>query len=247
MITLSTKDLISKARRVYQRQGLPYLVKKGSELWFHLTVNSIVLEYYKIFRSNDMFEFNGRKYHYFYSLYGATWRSERSVEIPIVWNFVDEFNKQQKKILEVGNVLSYRFSVCHDILDKYDKMQSVINEDVVDYNPPYKYDLIVSISTLEHVGYDEEFKDPMKIIRSIQNLKTLLKSGGVLVVTLPLGQNKAMDSLLAKKILVFDKMYYLKRQKKNVWKQVEEINPAHVVYNERIPSANAIVIGISVG
>jgi len=244
---LSTKGIVSKARRAYQREGLPYLVKKGSELWFSLTINSFVLEYYKIFRSNEMFEFNGRKYHYFYSLYGTTWRSERSVEIPIVWNFVDECNKQQKKILEVGNVLSYRFKVCHDILDKYDKMEGVINEDVVDYNPPYKYDLIVSISTLEHVGYDEEFKDPMKIIRSIQNLKRLLKSGGVLVVTLPLGQNKAMDSLLAKKILVFDKMYYLKRQKKNLWKQVEEINPAQVTFNERIPSANAIVIGISVG
>ncbi len=242
---MSTRDIIGKARMAYQREGLLYLVKKGGELWFYLCINSIVLGYYRIFKSKGMFEFDGTKYHYFYSLYGATWRSERAVEIPIVWNFINKCNKEQIKILEVGNVLSYRFNVSHDILDKYDKLNGIINEDVVDYNPPYKYDLIVSISTLEHVGYDEEYKDPMKIVRSLQNLKRLLNSGGKLVVTLPLGQNKEMDSLLVKKILVFDKIYYMKRIKNGEWKQVMEIDPSDVVYNKSIPSANAIIIGIS--
>jgi hypothetical protein len=192
-----------------------------------------------------MFEFNGNMYHYFYSLYGATWKTERSIEIPIVWKFVHKSYSEKKKVLEVGNVLSYRFYTNHDVVDKYDKIDNVINEDIVDYNPPYKYDLIVSISTLEHVGYDEEVKDSTKIIASIKNLKRLLNSNGILVVTLPLGQNVEMDRLISKKILVFDEMLYMRREQGKKWKQIAEINPTEVVYNDRIPAANAIIIGIS--
>jgi cyclopropane fatty-acyl-phospholipid synthase-like methyltransferase len=51
----------------------------------------------------------------------------------------------------------------------------VINEDVVNFKSKKKYDLIVSISTLEHVGWDEK---PMKIPRAIENLKTLITPQG---------------------------------------------------------------------
>ena len=241
---MSTRGLVQKAIKAYHREGLTYLLKEGFHLFLYLVKNAVILEYYNLFRSNNTFEFDGNKYNYFYSLYGTTWRSERAVEIPIVWKFVKSCRKDQK-ILEVGNVLSYRFNVSHDILDKYEEIDNVINEDVVNYNPPYKYDLIVSISTLEHVGYDEELKEPMKIIKSLLNLKRILSSNGKLVVTLPLGQNKEMDSLITKKILVFDKMFYMKREKGNKWKQVEEIDPSKVTYNDNITSANAIVIGIS--
>lgn len=241
---MSTRGLVQKAIKAYHREGLTYLLKEGFDLFLYLVKNAVILEYYNLFRSNNMFEFDGNKYNYFYSLYGTTWRSERAVEIPIVWKFVKSCRKDQK-ILEVGNVLSYRFNVSHDILDKYEEIDNVINEDVVNYNPPYKYDLIVSISTLEHIGYDEEIKEPMKIIKALLNLKRILSSNGKLVVTLPLGQNKEMDSLITKKILVFDKMFYMKREKGNKWKQVKEIDPSKVTYNDNIPSANAIVIGIS--
>ena len=242
---MNTKGLMVKARTAYHRDGLSYLVKSGSRLILTLFSNTIILEYYRIFRSNAMFEFNGKKYHYFYSLYGATWRTERAVEIPIVWEYVITSRKSQQKILEVGNVLSYRFDVSHDILDKYDKIDYVINEDVVDYNPPYKYDLIVTISTLEHVGYDEEQKDPRKIIAALQNLKSLLSSEGKLVVTLPIGQNTQLDMLIVNGELAFDKMYYMVREKNNTWKEVKELDPIKVTYNSQIPSANAIIIGIS--
>ena len=191
-----------------------------------------------------MFEFNGRKYHYFYSLYGSTWRTERSVEIPIIWEYVKSSRNAQERILEVGNVLSYRFKVSHDILDKYEKIDAVINQDIVDYNPNYKYDLIVTISTLEHVGYDEDIREPRKIITALDNLKRLLNDGGKLVVTLPLGQNTEMDKLITNKEITFDKIFYMVREKKNMWKQVKEVDPISITYNERIESANAIIIGI---
>ena len=242
---MNTRGLIGKAVNAYRKEGLSYLLKEGSKMCSYLIKNGLILGYYRICKSNEFFEFNGNRYRYFYSLYGATWNTERSIEIPIVWTLVDKSYSEKKRVLEVGNVLSYRFYITHDVVDKYDKIDHVINEDILDYNPPYKYDLIVSISTLEHVGYDEEIKDPTKIIKSIKNLKRLLNSNGKLVVTLPLGQNIEMDKLIAQKILAFDKMFYMKREKGNKWIQMKEINPCSAIYNYQIPTANAIVIGIS--
>jgi hypothetical protein len=80
----------------------------------------------------------------------------------------------------VGNVLSHYFSVNHDVVDKYEKAEGVINRDIIDFHPSKEYDLIISISTLEHVGWDEDISDhkilhdPSKILRAIENLRGLL-------------------------------------------------------------------------
>ena len=89
----------------------------------------------------------------------------------------------------------------HDIVDKYEKAEGVINQDVVDFQPAEnendKYDLIVSISTIEHVGWDETPRDPKKIPRALENLTTkCLAPRGEIVVTLPLGYNTYLDKLL---------------------------------------------------
>src|SRR6202034_3735504 len=107
-------------------------------------------------------------YYYFYHRYNYTWKNERTIEIPIIWDIIRK--NPNKEILEVGNVLSHYYQVHHTILDKYEKGDNVINEDVIDFNPKKKYDLIVSISTLEHVGWDEEPRQPLKILTAVTNL-----------------------------------------------------------------------------
>src|SRR5680860_5096 len=136
-------------------------IKKGLSYFYY--------PYKKIFESSKTFRFNGKTYNYFYHLYNATWRSERAIEVPIVMDFIND--SQNKDILELGNVLSHYFSFEHDILDKYDKSKKVIRQDVVNFNPTKKYDLIVSISTLEHIGRDENPKDETKIEKTIEILK----------------------------------------------------------------------------
>ena len=198
--------------------------------------------YYKSFKSSRTFEFRGDTFSYYYHQYGKTWKNEGSVEIPIIWDIVK--NYRNKSILEVGNVLSYRFHVSHDILDKYDIRRHVINEDVVDFNPPKKYDLIVSISTLEHVGWDETPKDPRKILYAFHNLRKLLASGGQIIVTLPIGYNPEMDKLLRNGDLRFDEQYYLKRFEKTTWQEVcwEDVKDAE--YDISTPSVNGLIIGV---
>jgi len=91
-----------------------------------------------------------------------------------------------ERILEVGNVLAHYYPHQHDVLDKYEQAPGVMNGDVVDFRPGKLYDLIVSISTLEHVGWDEEPRDPLKFLRGVEHLTTLLAPGGRMLVTLPI-------------------------------------------------------------
>jgi SAM-dependent methyltransferase len=142
---------------------------------------------------------------------------------------LEVLNKSKgKSILEVGNVLSHYFPVNHDVVDKYEKVEGVINRDIIDFHPSKEYDLIISISTLEHVGWDENVSDhkilhdPSKILRAIENLRGLLAPQGNIVVTLPLGLNPELDRLLRNGKVQFTELFCLKRvSKDNAWIEVD--------------------------
>lgn len=199
---------------------------------------------YKLFNSLRSFTFQGQRHNYFTHRYSKTWRNERSVEVPVIWEEVKKY--QGKRILEVGNVLSHYFTVDHDILDKYEKGKGLINQDVVNFEPRGKYDLIVSISTLEHVGWDEKPQKPRKILKAIRNLKSLLAPKGKIMVTLPLGYNPEMDKMLKKDEIKFTKQYNLKRVSglTNRWREVEWKKIRNAKYSSPFRNANGLVIGI---
>ena len=202
--------------------------------------------YYKAFKSAAAFTFKGNRCRYFYHLYNTTWLNERAIEVPIVMEYLKKYDG--KKILEAGNVLSHYLSFDHDIVDKYEKAPGVINADVVSFSPQGKYDLIVSISTLEHVGWDEIPREPSKIILAVENLKGLLASGGEMIVTLPLGYNCDMDIFLKEKRLIFDEAYYYRRiSKDNRWIEADPNNLSGIEYDAPYPAANALFIGIIKG
>lgn len=153
----------------------------------------------------------------------------------------------EERILEIGNVLSHYFSVKHDVVDKYEKNKNVINQDVVDFRPAKKYDLIVGISTLEHVGFDENPSEPMKILQAIENLISLLNPKGKIVVTLPLGYNRTMEKLIDEDKLKLTKRYCLKRiSRDNEWIETDwkDANTATYDYHYLFDTANGLVIGI---
>ncbi len=188
------------------------------------------------------FQFDGRRYAYFVHRYNTTWRSERAVEIPIVWDLVQRSGA--RRILEVGNVLRHYFPVGHDCIDKYERAAGVTNEDVVDYRAE-PYDLIVSISTLEHVGWDEAPKDPDKILRAIDNLRSLLTPGGRIVVTLPIAHNPHLDAHMREGRLTFSKRNCLRRTSRhNRWEETSWEDAKSARFDAPFRRINAIVIGI---
>jgi hypothetical protein len=222
-----------------RRNGLRYAYN------FKGFYNLLYFLYCRKVRKRNSFLVRGNIYNY-YDTFGkgaGSWYNERSVEIPVVMEMVQKY--QGMNILEIGNVLSRYFKFEHDICDKYEHAKGVINEDVVDFHSNKKYNLIASISTLEHVGWDENPRDSMKILHAIENLKTLVSKGGLIIITLPLGYNDNLDKLLNEGLIQFTEQYQLARiSLGNEWREVSWKDVQHAKYNSPFPFANALVIGI---
>jgi len=177
-----------------------------------------------------------------------TWVNERTIEIPIIQSIIGE---RDWRILEIGNVLSHYFKTNHEIVDKYERGERVITQDVTEISLPKQYNLIISISTMEHVGWDENpttrqtINEPQKILRAISKLEELVKPSGRIVFTMPLGYNPNLDLLIRKRVLPFTQQSFLKRVTKDnrwvetTWKDVEQVK-----FNKPFPFANAIIVGI---
>lgn len=201
------------------------------------------IAYFRFFRSGRTFRFNGRDYHYFYHPYNLAWRNERTVEIPIAGEFLSAHAGQE--VLEVGNVLSHYMEVRHDIIDKYEIAEGVTNEDAVDFDPGKRYDLILSISTLEHVGWDETPRDPGKLPATVRNLMGLLAPGGKLVATVPLGLNPEFDRLVGEGAIPFTEMRALRRiGRKNEWIEADVPSVIGSRYARHAFRADAIIVGL---
>jgi SAM-dependent methyltransferase len=142
--------------------------------------------------SRGTFELMGRRYPYLYHRHRLTWLTERAVEVPVAQAIVD--GAAGKRVLEVGNVLSHYRRQTHVVLDKYEHAPGVLNRDVLELGDLGQFDLIVAISTLEHVGWDEAPRDPGKPLRAIRALRSALAPGGLLVITAPVGYNPALDA-----------------------------------------------------
>lgn len=232
--TNSLQEKISILRDLKKQMGFtfPFLVIK----------RVIQLYYYKLFK-NRKFSLNGEDYPYYYALYNGTFLKERAVEIPLVMKYVNDF--KGKNILEIGNVLSHYIAFTHDIVDKYEKAEGVNNIDIIEYTPHIKYDLIISISTFEHIGWDEIPQEKGKILIALNKLKGMMNPGANAILTLPLGHNEYFDGILKNNLFEFDEKYFLKRiTKDNQWIQVDYASLGEVKYNHPFQNANVLFIGI---
>jgi hypothetical protein len=192
-------------------------------------------------RRRRHFVFAGQRYSYHAHPYNTTWATERTVEVPIALRAVREHPGGD--VLEVGNVLRHYVSSDHDVVDKYERGEGVINVDILEYDPGRQYALIVAISTFEHIGYDEEVRDPAKIAPVLARLESLLVPGGVLLATVPLGYNPSLDEALAAGSLPFDERRYLRRiSRANRWVEVGPADVAEARYAAPYPWANALAV-----
>jgi len=229
-------SLWRSARQALAENGLPYVARVAA-LWAAFPLWRL---YFKVFPRT--FAFQGARHPYFLRRYNLTWSNERAVEVPIVWTEVSAC--RGGRVLEVGNVLSHYFAVGHEVIDKFERAPLVRNEDVASFRSPHRYDLIVSISTLEHVGWDEEPRDPEKIGRALANLRGHLAPGGRLVATLAVGYNPVLDGLLAAGALPFSRCHCLKRRGLLSWTEADWPAIAGSAYGRRWPGAEALVIGV---
>lgn len=189
------------------------------------------------------FAFAGASYRYFVHPYNTTWRNERAVELPIVLRALDEH--RGARVLEVGNVLAHYGRRGHDVVDKYESARGARSVDVVELEAAEPYDLVVTISTLEHVGFDEEERDPGKPRRAVDRMASVLAPGGTLLVTAPVGYNESLDGDLLEGRIAFDELRFLKRvSPRNDWREVPASEMRGVAYGTPYPWANGLAVGI---
>jgi cyclopropane fatty-acyl-phospholipid synthase-like methyltransferase len=159
-------------------------------------------------------------------------------------NYISSDNKAE--ILEIGNVLNHYFELKnHTVVDKYEKYSDVINCDAIDYQTNKRFDLIISISTFEHIGYNEIPQDKQKVLEIYLKLKSLLKDNGKLIVTIPIGYNDFITEYIREKRFDFHNEIFLKRiNKSNKWLQVGAEDAIYLQYNSPYQNANSLYIGI---
>jgi hypothetical protein len=193
------------------------------------------------------FVINGQTYRYFRHYYNNTWGNERAVEISYVWDIVKKAGKERKKVLEVGNVLSNYFSIDHDVVDKYEKSAypRLLNVDFNDYCPVEKYDLIVSISTFEHIGKIDPPEFIGRVKDAVDHVEDLLAPGGSAVITVPAGYNDFLDQSIRDGRISFSGTICMERHPKhNEWKQTTLETVLGKPYIRPFPGATGLIIGI---
>ena len=187
------------------------------------------------------FAFQGSRVRYLAAPYNETWKNERAVELPLA---IRELRAAAgKRVLEVGRVLDHYVRTRHDTVDRYETGPRVLNVDIGSFRPAAPYDVILSISTLEHVGWDERPRDPAKAILAIRHICSLLSPGGTFFMTVPIGSHPALDEYLRASPAEFDTMFYLKRTTaENDWIEVDRAAAHACTYGRPFPYANAIVV-----
>ncbi len=190
-------------------------------------------------------EFRGDKIPLIYASYNTTWVNERCVELAIARWFLKSVRPED--VLEVGNVLSHYFGYRHTVVDKYEPES--IQIDIVDFEPGRQYDLVLSISTIEHVSFDETDENAVipedverKIRAAIDRCLELLAPGGTFVITVPIGYNPILDEMIAADLLGSTRTAWYKRFPQRSWREVSKEEGMDCRYGSPYPYANCIMV-----
>jgi hypothetical protein len=179
------------------------------------------------------FELGGERYELLRRLYGLTWTTERAVEVPVALRVLERH--RGKRVLEIGNVLSHYAPIDHAVVDKYERAPGVRNADLLDVPAEPAYDLVITISTLEHVGRDEEPRDPARAIQALEHARRLVAPGGMFFATVPVGYNPELDRALP------DSGLRLRGMHRRPWREVRPAEAFQCPYDFLVYSATAVI------
>lgn len=192
-------------------------------------------------RATGSFVWGGRTVPYFAHRYHYTWLNERAVEVALALDLLEQHPAAE--VLEIGNVLSHYADLAHPVVDKYEQAPGVLNADVADLDLDRHFDVVMAISTLEHVGLDEDVIDECKPARAIERLKAHVRPGGLLWITHPVGYNEALDAQLRSGAIASNRMRALRRDKhRNVWREVPPEQAWGTAYDRLLYTAHAVLV-----
>ena len=124
--------------------------------------------------------------------------------------------------MEFGHVLAhYGVGDEREIVDKYEVSRGVSNVDIINYEAK-GLDYIVSVSTLEHVGWDEAPRDPGKAVAALERMRGMLGPKGRMFVSAPMNYNAGLDTAIREGIPAIRQMAML--QDGWVWRQTDDLS-----------------------
>jgi hypothetical protein len=232
-----------------RRPDLSWLLQRADSLEFSTPVMA-EMRRQSLTKAQREFSVAGTSFPYLCHDFNHAWGTERTVEVPVVAARLSR--TPASRTLEIGNVLSNYVPTQHAVVDKYERGPRIINEDVVDYVPAAPVDLVVSISTLEHVGWDEFPRSRSKFPAALRQIRSWLAPGGEAWFTVPIGYNRWLDRMIYDGTLGAARQNFLRRVSfDNRWEECaladlpgvrygKPIN--HVVDRPPFPRANAVGI-----
>jgi SAM-dependent methyltransferase len=192
-------------------------------------------------RGSSRFVLGESSFAYVDSWHNWTWLNERAVEIPIAQAALNAASPL--RTIEVGAVLPHYGSSPHRIVDKYEAGPGIEQLDIFDLPADPIYDLVLCVSTLEHVGWDEPNRDPELAISACEHLKQLVAPGGELLVTVPVGYHPRLDGAIRGGELEFDEVRALRcAYPSMIWCEVAPASADDAEYDELIYRAEAVLI-----
>jgi len=191
--------------------------------------------------SERHFTFRGEKLPCHFAHYNLTWCNERCIEIPLGQHFLAAANGP---VLEVGHVLGHYGTLGHTVIDKFETAPGLINEDITTWRTGDRFDLILSLSTFEHIGFDDEPIDDTgeTILAAIAACRKRLTPEGRLVITVPLGYNPALDKLIATQTLNETRADFLHRTGPREWRAASAKEALAAQFGRPFPYANALMV-----
>lgn len=165
----------------------------------------------------DVFHYFDETFELFDHPYNNTRLNERAVEVPIALDWV---SRRAGDGLELGNVLGHYGVSGHRVVDRYERSARVDNVDVFDLEGPF--DWVLSISTIEHVRKNERPTNPLGAYAALIYLFGLLRPGGSMLVTVPLGHHRELDRVLLYNMLPTERAATLVRVGDG-WEQTPEL------------------------
>ena len=192
-------------------------------------------------RGSSRFQLAGTEFSYVDSWHNWTWLNERAVEVSIAQSALAAV--EPSRAVEIGAVLPHYGNDEHRVIDKYEVGEGIEQLDIFDLPAEPLYELVLCLSTLEHVGWDEPDRDAELALTACEHLKRLVAPGGELLVTVPVGYHPQLDAAIRSGELAFDQVLAMRcAYPSMIWNEVAPASVADASYDELIYRAEAVLV-----
>ena len=158
--------------------------------------------------------------------------NERTIEVPLGQYFIDQ-TQDKSNLIEIGATLPHYREEKHQVVDLDEKHPLAVNRDAYDMN--FTGRDVVSISTIEHVHFDETDQGTaIKIGHSAELAWRIVKQAQRYLLTWPIFHNLQLDAFMSltdpKGFIVMERILPEGKDGVNLWQKCNAENPVNYIY-----------------